>query len=73
MVSTVCKIYLAYWTGVRFSPPPPLYRRFNMNIEKLTQKLSVHDKELKIPTKHMPAVLDILAYMTNQTKKRSKK
>ena len=44
-----------------------------MNIEKLTKRLSVHDKELKIPTKHMPAVLDILAYMTNQTKKRSKK
>jgi hypothetical protein len=44
-----------------------------MNIEKLTQKLSVHEKTLKIPTRHMPAVHDILAYMTQQTKKETKK
>ena len=44
-----------------------------MNIEKLTQKLGVHEKTLKIPTKHMSAVLDILAYMKNETKKRGKK
>lgn len=44
-----------------------------MNIEKLTKRLSIHNKELKIPTRHMPAVLDILAYMTNQTKKRTTK
>ena len=43
-----------------------------MNIEKLTQKLSVHEKTLKIPTRHMAAVLDILAYMKNETKKRTK-
>jgi len=24
MVSTVCKIHLAYWTRVQFSPPPPI-------------------------------------------------
>ena len=40
-----------------------------MNIEKLTKRLSVHNKELKIPTKYMPAVLDIMAYMKKQTKK----
>ena len=44
-----------------------------MNIEKLTQKLSVHEKTLKIPTKHMTAVLDILAYMKTQTQKRKTK
>ena len=44
-----------------------------MNIEKLTKRLSIHNKELKIPTKHMPAVLDILAYMKTQTKKGGKK
>ena len=44
-----------------------------MNIEKLTKRLSVHKKELKIPTQYMPAVLDILAYMTDQTKKGAKK
>jgi len=44
-----------------------------MNIEKFTQKLSVHEKTLKIPTKHMTAVLDILSYMKEQTKKRDKK
>ena len=44
-----------------------------MNIEKLTQKLSVHEKTLKIPTRHMTAVLDILAYMKTQTKKETKK
>ena len=44
-----------------------------MNIEKLTKRLSVHDKELKIPTRHMPAILDIMAYMTRQTKKTTKK
>ncbi len=37
-----------------------------MNIEKLTQKLSVHEKTLKIPTKHMTAVLDILDYLKQQ-------
>ena len=44
-----------------------------MNIEKLTKRLSVHNKELKIPTRHMTAVLDILAYMKTQTNKRTKK
>ena len=44
-----------------------------MNIEKLTKRLSVHEKTLKIPTKHMAAVLDILSYMKTQTKKRSEK
>ena len=44
-----------------------------MNIEKLTQKLSVHEKTLKIPTRHMPAILDILDYMKTQTKKRKTK
>jgi len=44
-----------------------------MNLEKLTQKLSVHEKTLKIPTKHMTAVLDILSYMKAQTKKRKAK
>ena len=44
-----------------------------MNIEKLTKRLSIHDKELKIPTKHMTAVLDILSYMKSQTKKGAKK
>ena len=44
-----------------------------MNIEKLTKRLSVHNKELKIPTKHMPAILDIIEYMKAQTKKRAKK
>ena len=44
-----------------------------MNIEKLTKRLSIHNKELKIPTKHMPAVLDILEYMKTQTKKGGKK
>jgi len=44
-----------------------------MNIEKLTQKLSVHEKTLKIPTRHMTAVLDILAYMKTQTQKRKTK
>ena len=44
-----------------------------MNIEKLTKRLSVHNKELKIPTKHMPAILDIIEYMKTQTKKREKK
>ena len=37
-----------------------------MNIEKLTQKLSVHEKTLKIPTQHMPAVLGILDYLKQQ-------
>ena len=37
-----------------------------MNLEKLTQKLSVHEKTLKIPTKHMTAVLDILDYLKQQ-------
>ena len=44
-----------------------------MNIEKLTQRLSVHEKTLKIPTKYMPAILDIMAYMKTQTKKRKTK
>jgi len=44
-----------------------------MNIEKLTKRLSVHNKELKIPTRHMTAVLDILAYMKTQTNKRKTK
>ena len=44
-----------------------------MNIEKLTQKLGVHEKTLKIPTKHMAAVLDILSYMKTQTQKRKTK
>ena len=44
-----------------------------MNIEKLTQKLGVHEKTLKIPTRHMTAVLDILSYMKEQTKKTTKK
>ena len=44
-----------------------------MNIEKLTKRLSIHKKELKIPTKHMPAILDILDYMKTQTKKETKK
>tara|TARA_B100000767_G_scaffold217269_1_gene204953 strand:- start:134 stop:280 length:147 start_codon:yes stop_codon:yes gene_type:complete len=44
-----------------------------MNIEKLTKRLSVHNKELKIPTKYMPAILDIMAYMKEQTKKTTKK
>jgi hypothetical protein len=44
-----------------------------MNIEKLTQKLSVHEKTLKIPTRHMTAVLDILSYMKEQTQKRKTK
>jgi len=44
-----------------------------MNIEKLTQKLSVHEKTLKIPTRHMTAVLDILAYMKTQTQKKETK
>ncbi len=44
-----------------------------MNIEKLTQKLSVHEKTLKIPTTHMPAILNLLDYMKYQTKKRTKK
>ena len=44
-----------------------------MNIEKLTKRLSINDKELKIPTRYMPVVLDILAYMKNETKKRAKK
>ena len=37
-----------------------------MNLEKLTQKLSEHKKTLKIPTQHMPAVLDILDYLRQQ-------
>ena len=44
-----------------------------MNIEKLTQKLSVHEKTLKIPTRHMPAILNILDYMKAQTQKTTKK
>ena len=48
-------------------------RRKKMNIEKLTKRLSVHNKELKIPTKYMPAILDIMAYMKEQTKKTTKK
>ena len=44
-----------------------------MNIETLTKKLGVHEKTLKIPTKHMTAVLDILSYMKTQTKKRAEK
>ena len=44
-----------------------------MNIEKLTQKLSVHEKTLKIPTQHMATVLDILSYMKTQTKRRATK
>ena len=37
-----------------------------MNVERLTKKLSVHEKTLKIPTKHMTAVLDILEYLKKQ-------
>ena len=44
-----------------------------MNLEKLTQKLSVHEKTLKIPTHHMATVLDILSYMKTQTKRRTTK
>jgi len=47
--------------------------RNKVNIEKLTKRLSIHNKELKIPTKHMPAILDIIEYMKTQTKKREKK
>ena len=44
-----------------------------MNIEKLTKRLGIHEKTLKIPTRYMPAVLDILEYMKNETNKRTKK
>jgi len=44
-----------------------------VNIEKLTKRLSVHEKTLKIPTKHMPAILDIIEYMKMQSKKREEK
>ena len=37
-----------------------------MNVEKLTKRLSVNKKTLKIPTKHMPAILDILAHLKQQ-------
>ena len=37
-----------------------------MNVERLTKKLSVHEKTLKIPTKHMAAVLNILDYLKKQ-------
>jgi len=44
-----------------------------MNIETLTKKLGIHEKTLKIPTRYMPEVLNILTYMKNETKKRAKK
>ncbi len=37
-----------------------------MNVERLTKRLSVSKKTLKIPTKHMPAVLGILDYLKQQ-------
>lgn len=37
-----------------------------MNVERLTKRLGVHKKTLKIPTKHMTAVLDILEYLKKQ-------
>jgi len=40
-----------------------------MNIEKLTKKMSVHEKTLKIPTRHMTAILDMLDHFKRQTKK----
>tara|TARA_B100000767_G_scaffold125166_1_gene119296 strand:- start:18 stop:152 length:135 start_codon:yes stop_codon:yes gene_type:complete len=44
-----------------------------MNIEKFTQKLSVHEKTLKIPTRHMATVLSMLDYFKQQTKKGAEK
>ena len=41
-----------------------------MNVERLTKRLGVSKKTLKIPTKHMPAVLDILEYLKQQGEKR---
>ena len=37
-----------------------------MNVERLTKRLSVSKKTLKIPTKHMPAILGILEYLKQQ-------
>ena len=37
-----------------------------MNVERLTKRLGVHKKTLKIPTKHMPAVLGILEHLKQQ-------
>tara|TARA_B110000908_G_C9999345_1_gene333430 strand:- start:64 stop:189 length:126 start_codon:yes stop_codon:yes gene_type:complete len=41
-----------------------------MNVERLTKRLSVSKKTLKIPTKHMTAVLDILEYLKQQGAKK---
>ena len=37
-----------------------------MNVERLANRLSVSKKTLKIPTKHMPAILDMLEYLKKQ-------
>jgi|TARA_B110000908_G_scaffold142941_1_gene171525 hypothetical protein len=37
-----------------------------MNVERLTKRLSVSKKTLKLPTKHMPAILDMLEYLKQQ-------
>jgi len=41
-----------------------------MNVERLTKRLGASKKTLKIPTKHMPAVLDILEYLKQQGEKK---
>ncbi len=41
-----------------------------MNVERLTKRLGVHKKTLKIPTKHMTTVLDILDYLKQQGSKK---
>ena len=37
-----------------------------MNVERLTKRLSVSKKTLKIPTQHMPAILGMLEYLKQQ-------
>ena len=37
-----------------------------MNVERLTKRLSVSKKTLKIPTQYMPAVLGVLEYLKQQ-------
>ena len=37
-----------------------------MNVDRLTKRLSVSKKTLKLPTKHMPAILDMLEYLKQQ-------
>ena len=41
-----------------------------MNVERLTKRLSVSKKTLKLPTKHMPAILDMLEYLKQQGAKK---